>query len=180
MSIKVSSVKLSAKIPESDLRVLNKFCLDNNIRTKWFNRSHLVVNSRFTFVLFKKGANSWRDQHVNVLKLKMDEIQEAIAELSWLLDIDSKEIFYEVDNITATSDLNMRINIEDFIEENYDINFLLAYNPERFPGLFIRGNSGKIILFRSGKVVFVGSKNLEEIEDLLKWVKKKCEKTKWI
>lgn len=157
--------------------------------------SHLIVGIQFPtfdwcttsqFVFFnlsfqkskkhiKKSHNSLADQHVNINSIKsLNEVTTAKEELAWLIDVNEKYIFITVDNITATGNLEKEIDLEEFIEENNDMSGFIKYNPERFPGLFVRGEFGKTILFKSGKMVFIGSKNIKQIEKNYKFMTERC------
>ena len=174
-NIKVSAVKVSAKIPETDLRIVEKFCEQNVIPTRRFNKDHLVVyDTSYTYTFFKKSQTSFADQHVNITKLQTTDLTAAIEDLAWLIDQEPKYIFSEIDNITATGNIDKQIDLQDFIDNNQDIVDFITYNPERFPGLFVRGKNGKVILFRSGKMVFVGCKTLNQIDNLNKWMLERC------
>ena len=174
-NVKICAVKASAKIPDTDLACVQRFCKQNGIRYKIFNRSHLVVYDRYTFCIFKKSPNSFNDQHVNITKLQnTNNIISAVEDLAWLIDTEPKNIFCSVDNITATGNLEKNIDLEEFLHVNSDLKDFISYQPERFPGLFIRSRNGKIIVFKSGKMVFVGCKKAHQIEDLNKYMLQKC------
>ena len=70
--------------------------------------------------------------------------------------------------------MRTNIDLEKFILNNQDISDLMNYNPERFPGLFLRGEYGKVLLFKSGKMVFVGCKTNDQIEQLNEYMHQKC------
>ena len=173
-NIKISAVKVSAKIPDTDLNEVEQFCNQNAIPNKRFNKDHLIVYDTFTYTFFKKGVKSLCDQHVNITKIKDLKVSRAIEDLAWLIDKEPKFIFYNVDNITATGNLEKEIDLQDFIDQNSDLADYITWNPEVFPGLFVRGRCGRVILFKSGKLVFIGSKSLRQIENLNKWLVERC------
>ena len=74
-NIKISAVKVSAKIPDTNLDEVEKFCAQNMITTKRFNREHLIVYDTFTFVFFKKSPNTLSDQHCNITKLQTTNVR---------------------------------------------------------------------------------------------------------
>ena len=88
-----------------------------------------------------------------------NQIDDAINELAWIIDSKANKIFHSIDNMTATTNLNRQINLEDFIRLNSEYKDYITYNPETFTRLFVRGKKGKAILFKNGKVVFVGCKD---------------------
>ncbi len=80
-----------------------------------------------------------------------------------------------IDNITGSFDLKKELILKDLIEitQNYQFegNIYISYNNEKFPGMFLKvkiGNKriGTIIIFHSGKVVFVGCKRLRNLRCL--------------
>lgn len=173
-NVSISNVKMSAKIPEVDLKEIQWFCKKNKIKTRIFNRGHLVVYDNSTFTFFKKGPNLYQDQHCNITKVNHSKIQNAIEDLAWLINKKPNQIFYTVDNITASADLGRRLSLREFIAENEDLEDYIQYTPERFPGLFVRGKKGKAILFKSGKIVVIGVKSEKELQELLEWIELKC------
>lgn len=130
-NLKISAVKLSAKIPDTNLSEVEKFCDQNMIAKKRFNRDHLIVYDTFTFIFFKKGPNALNDQHVNVTKLQSTNVSRAIEDLAWIIDTQPKFIFHTIDNITATGNLEKKINLDSFIDVNQDLQDFITYNPER-------------------------------------------------
>ena len=135
-NISISAIKVSAKIPEVNIRDIERFCDQNTIRSKRFNRDHLVVyDSSFTFTIFKKSEFSFADQHVNITKIKgFDDIQNAIQDLAWIIDVDPDLIFYNIDTITAVGNIEKKIDLEEFISNNSDLTDFIRFNREIFPG----------------------------------------------
>ena len=112
-------------------------------------------------------------QHVNITKCRNYEfIPKAIDNLSFLTDLNTDDITFVIDNISATGDIGNRISIEDFLLKNKEL--LAHFNPESFPGCYIRYKSVTIGLFSSGKVIFVGARDFSDINDCFNWLKEKC------
>ena len=89
---------------------------------------------------------------------------------------------YTVDNICATADLKVRLNLKQLCLEagkSEDIQYA-RFNIERFPGCNIRFacGHGSILVFTTGKLVFVGSKSEQDIYRLLKLVLRLLQKRK--
>ncbi|RLF54403.1 MAG: TATA-box-binding protein [Thermoplasmata archaeon] len=79
----------------------------------------------------------------------------------------SDEPEIEIQNIVATSELNVPLNLN-----NIAITLGLErveYEPEQFPGLVYRVEKPKVValLFGSGKIVCTGARNEEEIREAL-------------
>ena len=68
---------------------------------------------------------------------------------------------FKVDNIIATDDFHQHLNLKEIAQRK--IFEKVKYNSEQFPGLFIKFNTGTVILFHSGKIVIVGCKTQQEV-----------------
>ena len=162
----ISNVKLSAKIPRNTcLDQLEELCTLRKIRTRRPKRCNLlVIHRKFTHIVFKSSIKfKQRLQHVNLTKVLLHEVEEAVDELAYLIEQDPSHILYSIDNITASGDLKQTLHLEDFIERNYQIESDITYQPEIFPGLFIKNEYGKTIIFRSGKYIIIGMYESYEI-----------------
>jgi len=89
---------------------------------------------------------------------------------------------YTVDNICATADLKLRLNLKQLCaaaSKSEDIQFA-RFNIERFPGCNIKSANGRgsLLVFTTGKLVFVGSKSERDIYQLLKLVLRLLHKRK--
>ena len=173
VGVTISNIKLSAKTPKTCLSTVEEFCFQNRIRTRRF-QNFLVVHRKFTHVLFKSSRKLSRVQHCNITKVLLNETSEAIDELAFIIQKDPQSIDFKVDNITATGSLDRTIELEDFIQGNSDISSFISYQPEVFPGLFLKNQFGKTIIFKSGKLVIIGCKTTYELEEVLSWVLQRC------
>jgi TATA-box binding protein (TBP) (component of TFIID and TFIIIB) len=176
--IRVTNVKISVKIPTTRLEDVIQRCNRRNLRVKIFP-SFIVVYSKFIYTLFKKGK---KQQHVNITKCSMDNVAEAMEDLEYFTCQHNLFLHHTVDNISASSTIPKilsdsdpyAIDLETFINAStHTPEYVLTLNTESFPGLFIRSKNCTAILFRSGKVNFVGAKNVRDIEDLLRWITKR-------
>ena len=92
-------------------------------------------------------------QHCNVTKVaSLAYIENSVDELSKIIKKDKGLISWTVDNLTATGDIQSRINLRYFIENQTDHHWM--YNSENFPGAFLKKNGLNVILFSSGKVTW--------------------------
>jgi TATA-box binding protein (TBP) (component of TFIID and TFIIIB) len=179
--IRVTNVKISVKIPTIKLVDVIQKCKNRDLKVKIFP-SFIVIYSNFIFTLFKKGKKKM--QHVNITKCSMDNVKEAMDELRYLTNFHHPLILgHIVDNISASTTMpkmsleppqsqsDDSIDLESFVNSSeHTPDHVLTLNTETFPGLFIRSKNCTAILFRSGKVNFVGAKKLIDIENLLKWI----------
>jgi len=79
-----------------------------------------------------------------------------------------RSLTYTIQNIVVKTSLNIR---EDLALKNITAKLNnTEYNPERFPGLFIRLKYPKcvIIIFRNGKIILTGLKSFNQINLALK------------
>lgn len=81
-----------------------------------------------------------------------------------------KEPDIVVQNIVASGDLEMKLNLDDIILTLPNC----EYEPEQFPGLIYRLKEPKVVLllFGSGKVVCTGAKSEEDVIKAIERVKK--------
>lgn len=162
--VSVRNVKISVKIKALCLNIaINSLTLQNIPVKKYLN--YVTFQEQFSYVVFKTSKNG--TNHVNVTKIKsINEINEAIAALQKYLDI--TVVSHKIDNIIATHEWPQMVDLQCIVRKR--VFHQTKYNPERFPGLFVKCNFGTIIIFHSGKLVIVGCKNLDEIWHLYNYV----------
>jgi len=71
-----------------------------------------------------------------------------------------------VQNIVASANLNRSLRL-------HDISFHLdncEYNPEYFPGMKIQKNNTRILVFRTGKAIIPGLRNVSEVSETVYWL----------
>lgn len=158
--IEVRNIKISVTTGPISLNNVIK-CLDKcNISYKGF-ANFVSFNYQFSFVVFKTSSNNLN--HINVSRVKSKKeikVVENILLSVFLVPIHS----IKVDNIVSTSNIGRELNLFEIVRKQIFPN--LKYNPEQFPGLFVKFNKGTTILFHSGKIVIVGCKSYDD----LKWV----------
>ncbi len=79
----------------------------------------------------------------------------------------------KIENIVASTQIDAKINLEDisFTLENVE------YEPESFPGLVWRISEPRVafLLFKSGRIICTGARNIEDIHAALGKFKEKLE-----
>jgi len=106
----------------------------------------------------------------------VDKVYEAVDKLQKNLeDIGVKikgEPQIKIQNIVATSDLHQEINLS-VVATTLGLESV-EYEPEQFPGLVYRVRDPKAValIFKTGKVVCTGTKNVSEVEGALGMIKK--------
>ena len=181
--IRVSNVKLSVKIPDTSIQTLIDLCVKENFEHKAYGNFVVLKvpsvssnNSLYTFTVFKRSMLKQCDenaakQHVNATKVLLNEIDDCIKTLRWILDCGEACVLdYQIDNLTATCSLGRKINIEKFIERNPMIQNKITFNVEKFPACFITFKGAKVVLFRSGIFNVLACKSFEEIKEAFSWI----------
>lgn len=125
-----------------------------------------VINDKYTYIVFNKNKRTGQT-HVNITKLKTSlEIEPSVAHLFTIFSIPTNLVYKtSVDNITSVGQFTQKINICNFVTENTDLQ--ISFNPEKFPGIFIRFKKGTIILFASGSSVIVGGKDTDSMKNIV-------------
>lgn len=164
MSYQITNIKVSLKVNVLCLSSVQNILKSKNIV---YNRytNFLVIRYIFTYIIFKTGKQ--KNNHINVTKIKKEsEINTSIFVLQELLDV--KNIIVQkinVDNITASLNLLKPINLLQLPQHLEALS--ISYNPEKFPGLFIKFSIGTVIIFHTGKCIIIGTKTIADIECLV-------------
>jgi TATA-box binding protein (TBP) (component of TFIID and TFIIIB) len=74
----------------------------------------------------------------------------------------------EIVNIVCSGSFNQRVRFSSLSS----LGDLFEYDPESYHGAYLRVNSKKVTIYKSGKYIFVGLKKLNEIEKQFKQMKK--------
>jgi TATA-box binding protein (TBP) (component of TFIID and TFIIIB) len=158
----VANVKVSLKTSKIFLDNVFTLATEKNIFCKNY-KNFIVLKSRFTYIIFKSKEKQ-SESHINITKIRsVSKILEAIDSITSL--ILCTVISYKIDNIIATTNLKRNLNLSDISKT---CNFKnLKYNNEKFPGLFVKFETGTVILFHSGKLVIVGCKTEKDISCLI-------------
>ncbi|MFH1722484.1 MAG: TATA-box-binding protein [Candidatus Altiarchaeota archaeon] len=102
-----------------------------------------------------------------------EEIGEAVKKLISKLKeggiIVKKRPIVQIQNIVASSSLDLMVNLDDLATKCYDT----EYEPEQFPGLVYRLDHPKtvMLIFRSGKIIITGAKTPEDARTAAKRTK---------
>ena len=170
MEIYVSNVKISCKV-----QILNadNISFNRDIPLKCYN-NFCVIKTKYTYIIFTKSKIN-RKFHVNITKIPtLDHISKSIDELKNIINESFLVENLKIENITCLHVLNKNINLLDTFEiikkkqqeENNDskeenIIIQVQYNPEKFPGIFLKLKNCSVLLFSSGKLVVIGSTSEE-------------------
>lgn len=167
----VKNIKISVKINHNfDFA---KVPAVNNLK-KHFN--FWVINSKYTYVIFNKSKKTGQT-HVNITKLKnVFEIDQSVQFLFELFSIPCNIVHkLSIDNITSVGRFPQELDIPQFMRNNSDLK--LSFNPEKFPGVFVKFPKGTIILFASGSGVIVGGKDVESSKKIVLQISQRlCQK----
>ena len=158
----VRNIKLSAKL--DGVSCLNTVCdmlRNQHVKHKQYP-SYVTFYNKYNYILFTKSKNN--KNHINITRLtNVDQITDALDILQQLISCNIVQ--HSIDNITATHDMQMEINLDNLICNKIFPSY--RYNPERFPGMFVKDKNGSLIIFHSGKLVLLGCKSIEQLWILL-------------
>ena len=167
MEIKIENVVASATAGgELDLQKLATSLKNAEYDPERFpGLIYRVKEPKTALLLFSSGKMVCTGaKSVEEAKEVVRRVVKKIKELG--MDV-SDEPEIEIQNIVATSELNVPLNLN-----NIAITLGLErveYEPEQFPGLVYRVEKPKVValLFGSGKIVCTGARNEEEIREAL-------------
>ena len=187
--LEVTNIKISVKLPfsvslsfvEDRIKSLQSSVFNINCSRKNSNILTIRYNN-FTYILFKSSSKiPLRDtnsfQHCNITKIKAGvDIPKAIQSLFFVVDQPEILLDYSIDNYSCCGDIFKKIDIESLFV--HELQIVCDYNEENFPAVIIhspieykkKSTNLCCLLYRTGRFVLVGGKDLEEIEEFFKWV----------
>ena len=186
---KITNVKISVKLPRAvSLDFVEDRCkllqpTATNVYCSRKVKNILTVRyNNFTYVLFKRSSKVppkgiIPQQHCNITKLKSDsDITKAIESLFFIVDQYPTVLNYKIDNYSCSVDTYQSIDISELYLNERGI--LCKFDEEGFPAVTIycpkeiKKESKNLccLLYRTGRAVLVGGKNLQEIEEFINWV----------
>jgi TATA-box binding protein (TBP) (component of TFIID and TFIIIB) len=159
----ISNIKVSFTIHQNEkwLEQIEDLCKKNNILLK--KRGNILIfKYNYSFCFFEKKNNHI---HINATCIKI------VSEIPYfkyffLNNIINNQIFnFKIDNITSTFSFNRNINLNIIFNTFENV----KYNPERFPGLFLKFKLFTAVIFRNGKINILGCKSTKDV--YLSWIK---------
>jgi hypothetical protein len=170
MEFKITNVKVSVKSSPICLDSVVSFLKEEKIGHKVFC-NYIVIHQKFTYVIFKQSNKTGKvNNHINITKIPdLLKIEEAKDILQTIL---KNEFYYStiIDNITVSSKLDKQLTPQEIIDIFKD-KCRITFNQETFPGVFLKFNTGTVIIFHTGRCILIGCKNTEDIVALLTFVK---------
>ena len=174
MFTEIKNIKISINCCKISLdTVKDKFCLANVTYKENPNFLVFKTKKKIVFTIFKAKNES---NHINITGIKsIDGIEKSLNRLDSLNIFLLKKKTLKVDNITGSLDLKKELFLRELINKTQtfqsEYKICIRYNNETFPGAFFQVKKedkkvGTILIFHSGKVVFVGCRNLKNIECL--------------
>ena len=180
MSVSISNVKLSLKIPNISLCYINDICKLRNIEYSQYNNFTVLRCNPYTYTIFKVSLLKKCEKnfsHVNIITPLLDCVNDAIKKLLQLVNQEDFNFMFKIDNLTCSGKHPKRIDVSKFMTVNHDITHNISYNKEKFPAIFIVHKNRTILLFRSGSIIILASKSLEQAEESFKWIIQRCVNT---
>ena len=183
---KATNFKISVKLLQStSLKFVEDRCkllqpIHKNITWRRCGNNFMTLRyKKFTYTLFKKGVKKGRPQHCNITRIKSKEdIPDAIGHLFVIVNQPPVWLDYEIDNISCSANANQEIDIAEIYMN--ELETACVYNPLVFPALRIYcpkrliEKSKKIcsLVYRSGSIILVGGRCLQEIKNFFLWLLK--------
>ena len=173
MLTKITNIKVSIHCNKISLDTVKRKCEQNNVKLRIYP-NYILFETKFVYTIFKCKENN-NYNHINITKIKSKlELKDSLKRLKYF-DLTSIKNTLKIDNITGSLNLKKEIIIKDLIilteafKCNYNI--YISYNNEKFPGAFFKVRKenkkvGTIIIFHSGKIVFVGCKSILDLKCL--------------
>lgn len=167
MMFKIVNVKVSLKTSTIFLDNVCEIARKKNLYCKNY-KNFIVLKSKYTYIIFK--VNKEGKNHVNITKIPLiHNISDAVEYFKdKIIDCTTENI--SIDNISATASAKTRLNLQKIVlkkdYKNLDNFLALKYNNQLFPGLFLKFQTGTVIVFHSGKCVIVGCKDETSIRCL--------------
>jgi len=158
----IKNVKISLKLEELSLNTVLV-----NLKTSKIDFSeksnYIVIRLKYIYIIFK--PRNQQINHINVTKIpQIQKINHAITFFKKTifpnLNINIKNII--VDNITSIYKVHHFLNLSEIIEKYRNI-YNIKYNNEKFPGMFIKFDSGTLIIFYTGTVIAIGCKSENDL-----------------
>lgn len=177
-TVLLTNVKVSVKCEPISLHTVAETAQRHAYAVKARN-NFIVLKKGFCCSLFKTKIGGSHN-HVNITKIKsLSHIEKILEKLKRIKIICLPETLV-VDNITGQLNIGTAVNLRKLITSNLqcaldkqakDSLIHVKYNNETFPGAFFRiyqhnRKLGTSIVFHSGNIVFVGCKNMEQLQCL--------------
>lgn len=159
MLYKITNIKVSLKIDSICLSSVYEAFVSQKIVCKKY-ANFLVVNSKYTYIIFKTGPSL--NNHINITKIKeISDVDHAINHLKTFFVFNEQK--RTIDNITASCDKLKELQLDQIIKRFSNV----SYNTEKFPGAFVKFDYGTVILFHTGKCILIGAKSRNDLECLI-------------
>lgn len=185
-NLKVTNLKISVKLLQStSLKFVEDRCkllqpIHKNITWRRCGNNYMTLRYKgFTYTLFKKSVKKDRPQHCNITRIRSKEdIPDAIGHLFVLVNQPPVWLDHTIDNISCSANANQEIDIVGIYMN--ELKTACVYDPLVFPALRIYcpkrliEKSKKIcsLVYRSGSIILVGGRCLQEIKNFFLWVLK--------
>ena len=166
MDIDVSNIKISCK---AQLFNTENISFNRDIFIKQYSNFNVIKN-KYAYIIFTKSKIRQKF-HINITKIpSFDHVPKAIEELKNIIENQFSVEDIKIENITCLHILNKDINLIEIFRNiplnNFSKDIIhMRYNPEKFPGMFIKLRKCSILLFSSGKMVVIGATSKEEAKN---------------
>ncbi len=125
------------------------------LRLRQFGAGFLLYSSGSVVCTGSKSPEGAKEKVMNLIKmLKKHKVKTL------------KDPTLEVRNIVASVDLKKELNLHNlsYIMEESE------YNPEAFPGMKVKKDATRLLVFRTGKAILPGLRSVDEVEETIDWL----------
>jgi transcription initiation factor TFIID TATA-box-binding protein len=125
-------------------------------KNKYYGLVYRINNPKITACIFRTGRILFMGaKSMNDVNIALDLLKEKLVQFD-VISGETKIVEIKIENIVATAEIDGELDLE-FIATNFNNSI---YEPEQFPSIIYKpyNNSQTIMIFRSGKIVFMGYK----------------------
>ena len=128
------------------------------------SRGYLSLTPTITACIYKTGkVQIYGNKEINDVQPLWQKTVSALRSVMPLPDADKDA---QVKFIVASETLPYSMNLHKIVDEFPD-DASIEYEPEQFPGLIWKLESGTCLLFTSGNIVITGPNSIEKIEETI-------------
>jgi transcription initiation factor TFIID TATA-box-binding protein len=172
LSLDIVNIIASAKIKGSiDIELLFQKLLHADYNPEMFpGLIYRRQNRKPTMIMFASGKISSHGSKTE--KEAKEAIVETLKEIEGLGCIDGSPIikWIRIENVVGNANLLRKIDLEKI----YELLQSSIYEPGQFPGIIFKplNNSVTCLIFSSGKMVIVGGKSEDQVDEAFQLMKK--------
>ncbi len=135
------------------------------------------MNPGTTVLLFRNGriviVGNRSEDHIRITIKQL--IQDLVRFNAIKSELNPEKIQYNIPNYVALVEFGKNIDIDRLLAEagSGELDLIIEYEPDQFPGLmaWIDRYDSTALIFRNGKIILSGNRNLETVSKTYKYMK---------